>query len=114
MIENLKTETLIDLRNQIDEIIKNRQEDEENWIDSDMELSREEKEKLDYERWKAMMEEFQERLPAFIKACKNYNETRRPVGTVLYTWDPVPEHDMIKWHNIVDVVIKNNCLVRYR
>lgn len=69
MLEYLKTDTLIDIKNQIEKILEERSEDFEILED---ELSLTEQRDIFKERWEAAIQKFQELFPSYIKHCNNY------------------------------------------
>lgn len=66
MIENLSTETLREIRNNIDKIIQEREKDWE--LDSG--LTFEETKSFYIKEWEANMEEFQKMLPDYIEQTR--------------------------------------------
>lgn len=66
MIENLSTEVLREIRNNIDKIIQEREKDWE--VDSG--LTFEEKKAFHIKEWEASMEEFQKMLPTYIERTR--------------------------------------------
>jgi hypothetical protein len=92
MIENLSTETLREIRNNIDKIIQEREKDWE--LDSG--LTFEEKKAFCIEEWEANMEEFQKMLPGYIE------QTRQLIKNADYSGTHANFiFDFEKWNRII-------------
>ena len=92
MIENLSTETLRDIRNNIDAIIREREKDWE--VDSG--LTFEENKTLHIKEWEANIEEFQKMLPAYIETTRQFLNNA--------TWNGSQSNitfDVNKWKRII-------------
>lgn len=72
MLEYLKTDTLIDIKNQIEKIIEDRTEPEEFLYGPYSELTFDERKFLFKNQWNENIKRFQELLPTYIKYTNNY------------------------------------------
>lgn len=72
MSEYLKTDTLNDIKKQIEKIIEDRTEPEEFLYGTDSELTFDERKFLFKIQWNKNIKRFQELLPTYIKYTNNY------------------------------------------
>ena len=106
-MEKLSTEALLGIKQRIEEILKERNE-EDNWIPLDENpLTWEERRKLYLNKFNALIEEFTTMLPKFIEYKKQWLTSDTVTEYGGYVKNTVKDFCIIEWNNLLKQLESN-------
>lgn len=106
-MEKLSTECLLGIKQRIEEILKERNE-EDNWIPLDENpLTWEERRKLYLNKFNTLIEEFTTMLPEFIKYKKQWLTADTVTEYGGYVENTVKDFSELKWDNLLKQLENN-------